>query len=228
MAFYAIFKYTRAYSSITQAIPVAVALWDESGVTHFRALSAGEEARGIHPDTDRRYVDLAIERLHDRMERGAVSKRVTMGWWTNLRAELVHSLLMSEPLAIDLPATKEGLAKLWEDTMRPFRIPAVLPPNPSTDLYAQLRDDGTYYHFFPHPRLVESCSSEPITVHKVRVQPDDNGRYWGWWDAERQCFTMIWPSRTQFEMCFPYGPEAEERRGRGLICRLSAMKIEDV
>ena len=32
---------------------------------------------------------------------------------------------------------------------------------------------------------------------------------------------MIWPSEAQFNVCFPYGPDVEEDRGKGRVLRLA-------
>lgn len=61
--------------------------------------------------------------------------------------------------------------------------------------------------------------ADPIVEVVVREQED--GRYWGWMDSGKDRPTMIWPSEAQFRICFPYGPDAEEARGRGRILRLS-------
>jgi hypothetical protein len=63
-------------------------------------------------------------------------------------------------------------------------------------------------HGLPHP------------IVAVDVIEDADGGYWGWLDTEGKCPEMIWPSRSQFSVCFAYGPEAEVARGKGAILRL--------
>lgn len=46
----------------------------------------------------------------------------------------------------------------------------------------------------------------------------------GWWDYER--VSMVWPSRVQFEMCFPYGSKVEVAAGAGRPIQLVVTKIE--
>ncbi len=68
-------------------------------------------------------------------------------------------------------------------------------------------------------------------VVPLRVTEDSEGQYWGWidnedWRAERGYRsndgvpTFIQPHHGMFTMQFPYGPEAEQERGRGHIVRL--------
>lgn len=39
---------------------------------------------------------------------------------------------------------------------------------------------------------------------------------------------MIWPSKIQSDMCFTYGPEAEEKRDKGKQVRLIVKELEKV
>lgn len=67
-------------------------------------------------------------------------------------------------------------------------------------------------HYMPHPIV-------PVTVRE-RVEGDTGHVYWGWRKPDGT-YTMIWPSETQVEMCFPYGTEVEEKRGKGTKVRLT-------
>lgn len=53
----------------------------------------------------------------------------------------------------------------------------------------------------------------------------DEPDYWGWFDAEKKKFTNIYPKHFLLNMCFPYGMEAEEERGRGKAYRLNVKTI---
>jgi len=77
---------------------------------------------------------------------------------------------------------------------------------------------GAFINIYPHPRTVMLCCSrdEPIYQVKIReVRKGEISQYWGWFDNEDEEYSMIWPSKIQMKMCFPYGPEAEESRGAG-------------
>ena len=63
-------------------------------------------------------------------------------------------------------------------------------------------------HGYDHPivqvRLRERCPGDPPP------------NAWGWLDTVRpDCYSFVWPSRAARDTCFPYGPESEERLGRG-------------
>ena len=49
---------------------------------------------------------------------------------------------------------------------------------------------------------------------------DAAGVMWGWWSSTENSLSMIFPTREQVEMCFPYGPEVEIKRGHGDIVRV--------
>ena len=66
---------------------------------------------------------------------------------------------------------------------------------------------------------------EPIVPVVLTESP--TGRYWGWLENDgKDTPTMIWPSKMQVEMCFPYGPKAESDRGRGRLIQLDIQKDE--
>lgn len=50
--------------------------------------------------------------------------------------------------------------------------------------------------------------------------------YWGWWDNEDKAFTMIYQKRFLLDMCFPYGIEASEEKGKGKAYRLEVKEIK--
>jgi len=81
-----------------------------------------------------------------------------------------------------------------------------------TELYAG-RHDGIYRHFYPSRTVVEFCGSKDVTKVLVReLQEGEASRYWAWWDGD---FSMVYPSKVQFGMCFPYGAKVEEAKGNG-------------
>jgi len=70
---------------------------------------------------------------------------------------------------------------------------------------------------------------EPVVDVDVRevAKDDPAGTHWGWMDAKDDSPCMIWPRRILFDMCFTYGPEIEERHGRGRIVRLAVTEVAD-
>lgn len=80
------------------------------------------------------------------------------------------------------------------------------------------------------PRVIEMTTSGPVAEVEVReVAPDDPaGTYWGWIDVtspERP--VMIRAGHDPFAAQFTYGPEAEERRGKGRVVRLAVTEVQD-
>lgn len=67
-----------------------------------------------------------------------------------------------------------------------------------------------------------------VEVSVTEVSHDDPaGTHWGWLDAGETEPCMIWPSRIQYDMCFPYGPRAEEEAGKGRTVRLAVTTTGD-
>lgn len=61
----------------------------------------------------------------------------------------------------------------------------------------------------------------PVTVAEV----DDNPSHWGWLGEGEDTYSMIWPTKAQFEMCFPYGSKSSEEAGKGRACKLLIEEI---
>lgn len=69
---------------------------------------------------------------------------------------------------------------------------------------------------------------DPVVEVEAREVPRDSpdGTHWGWLDSGQQVPSMIWAFRGAFDAQFPYGPEAEEKRGRGRVVRLKVTEIK--
>lgn len=59
-------------------------------------------------------------------------------------------------------------------------------------------------------------------IVEVDLAETQDGPYWGWLDSDRDYPAMIYRRLVLFRVCFPYGPEAEQKRGKGRIVRLAA------
>lgn len=77
-------------------------------------------------------------------------------------------------------------------------------------------------------RWVELFRAIGVTdpVVSVTVTEDSDGPYWGWLASGETTPTMIWRSKLQFEMQFPYGVEREVELGRGVVLHLTVAKTE--
>lgn len=97
-------------------------------------------------------------------------------------------------------------------------------------MYASDRD-GTLLYLGPRRYVEMHDWPEPVVeVEATEVTRDDPaGTHWGWLDhdaAPDAAPEMIWPTRPQFDMCFHYEPEAEEKAGKGRIVRLAVRATE--
>lgn len=84
---------------------------------------------------------------------------------------------------------------------------------------------GIYYSTIgPKPWVALHGLSAPIVpVAVTEVGADDpEATHWGWIDAgsDTPAWALVWPSRAQYEVCFPYGVLLEEERGKGRTVRL--------
>lgn len=69
-------------------------------------------------------------------------------------------------------------------------------------------------------------SQDKVSIVQVTVTEDPDGQYLGWIDADREVPTLI-QYHTLYSMQFPYGPKAEEERGRGRTVTLRITEDED-
>lgn len=88
---------------------------------------------------------------------------------------------------------------------------------------------GTYSHFYKNQRIVEGvCGYAPEDVHLVELREVSEGEavYWGWEDADTREWSMIWPTRVQFRMCFTYGLDAAIKAGQGRPVQLAVQHVD--
>ncbi len=92
--------------------------------------------------------------------------------------------------------------------------------------FAQMTDKGLR-DFYPARMLVEMCQGKiRHEIVEVELTEDPNGELWAWEDAATPGkFNMIFPSFAQLSICFPYGLELAEGKGRGRRVRLTATRI---
>lgn len=70
---------------------------------------------------------------------------------------------------------------------------------------------------------VELHGSNDPTV-QVAVEECPTGKYWAWWDMERQVFMWMWRAKFMVEMCFPDSGESAIKNGEGEIVQVSAVE----
>lgn len=116
----------------------------------------------------------------------------------------------------------------WEKIMKPDE----------RTYYAHKRlreQDGKHYYFYASPNewWVKLHGSEDPTVTvriRERKPEDPPSNYWGWLSFRKEedtsKYLFVWPSEVQIDMCFPYGPKAEEARGHGRKVNLIVEEIE--
>lgn len=88
-------------------------------------------------------------------------------------------------------------------------------------MWAGLEDgpDGAYYANPAVDRRYPAMYGHG-DIRRVTVAENTGGPYWGWIDAGETVPEMIQPHRSMFEVQFAYGPQAEEKAGKGRVVRL--------
>jgi len=77
-----------------------------------------------------------------------------------------------------------------------------------------------YGSFDHHPIGVRARGGEGLPIVRVALRPVEEGEtspYWAWWEVEDQRYNYVYPNRLGTEMCFAYGSQVEEERGRGKL-----------
>lgn len=87
-------------------------------------------------------------------------------------------------------------------------------------------EDGVLKHFYCNTLSVRMHETGWPEILHVNVVEDDAGTHFGWWDEGRQRIDFVYQHEILRDMCFPYGPEAEEERGRGRRIRVRTDILE--
>lgn len=90
--------------------------------------------------------------------------------------------------------------------------------------------DNTVYYTDIHPHILSTKmdSGNKEEIYKINIReakPDENTPYVGWLDNEEN-ISLIFRNIILFKVCFPYGYEAEEKRGNGKMIRIFIEEIE--
>lgn len=82
-------------------------------------------------------------------------------------------------------------------------------------------ENGKWNCIYYNKRSVVMCGIKQSDIVKLQVTEDENGQYFGWLEGDE--ISMVWPNLAALKMCFAYGIEEEEKKGKGKRIRL---KIE--
>ncbi len=89
------------------------------------------------------------------------------------------------------------------------------------------QDGKTYYtNIFSHIKQVEMCIEKHEKIYEIDVNETkeiNEDSYYGWLEPEGD-ISYVYPHLALVSVCFTYGYEAEEKRGRGKVIRV---KIEE-
>jgi len=82
-----------------------------------------------------------------------------------------------------------------------------------------------YWGISPHKRYTECFVLKDGVLVDVEVTIDPQGTYWAMYRIKEDKINMIYPSKNLFDVCFPYGPEAEEKLERGKIVKCTVKEV---
>jgi hypothetical protein len=91
------------------------------------------------------------------------------------------------------------------------------------ELFALKSPSGVFHSFYPNEVCMSLCGDPPYC--RVKLTPDPEGDYWTWHDFEKDAYHYTNHNRLGVEICFPYGPEVEEKLGRGKIIRVRVEEL---
>ncbi|GGK61657.1 hypothetical protein Sme01_03430 [Sphaerisporangium melleum] len=99
-------------------------------------------------------------------------------------------------------------------------------PEQTWRMYAHDRG-GTFYHLGDRRYVEAHGLRDPIVEVEAREVEHDapDGTHWGWLRTGEDTPIMIWPVRGMLSMCFPYGTDVEEQRGKGRVVRLAVRVV---
>jgi len=95
-----------------------------------------------------------------------------------------------------------------------------------------VHEDGEFFDFGISPITASLYGKKAEDIVEVEMKISENQEilenekdiptsdYWGWYDFEREGFTMIYNKRFILNMCFPYGIKSSEDAGKGKAYRL--------
>ena len=92
----------------------------------------------------------------------------------------------------------------------------------SWNMYAQDLGDG-HLSAFGEEWWSKLHGDEPVIP--VKLIEDPEGDFYGWLETDSDTPCMIWGTKIQFEMCFPYGVQSEVDLGRGKPIRLRCERV---
>jgi len=100
--------------------------------------------------------------------------------------------------------------------------------------YGHLQDrlgEPVWMHVHSHPKTVQAYGTSAGDVAALSLREARHGEdtpYFGWLSYEDRRFSMVYPALCLTRMCFAYGPEAEEDRGRGRLVNLVVEPAEKI
>lgn len=97
------------------------------------------------------------------------------------------------------------------------------PERLSTEMFAARGPRG-FENFGPTFDFVKLCEPRGEIV-RVKVEADQTGKYFAWWDSKIGKFVSAYDNRQFLEMEFPYGTKLEEQAGQGRVVTVRVVEL---
>jgi hypothetical protein len=89
-----------------------------------------------------------------------------------------------------------------------------------------LKEKNMYQLVFKVKRVVElTFPHQKNDIVELEVEESEEGEYWGWLEFKNNEYRYIYPKRFMVDMCFPYGPQIEEKENKGRRVKLKLTEI---
>jgi len=86
-----------------------------------------------------------------------------------------------------------------------------------------------FFHVFPHILSTLMCVGIGEKVSQIEVRealPDEETPYYAWKHSDNH-ISLIYPSKIQVEICFPYGSETATENGEGHMIQVVITEVND-
>lgn len=93
-------------------------------------------------------------------------------------------------------------------------------------MWAHRYDDAEMLVHASHDKGWVEMHNIDDPIVKVLVEESPEGEYYGWLEHGEVFPCMIWKGKNLFDVCFPYGPEEEVKKGKGEVLQLTLTEIK--
>lgn len=91
------------------------------------------------------------------------------------------------------------------------------------DTFYCAKKNEKFIHFYKNKLGIKMCGyglDEILQVSVREISENEEPTHYGWYDFEKNNLSLVFNTKTQLRMCFPYGMSIEEKEGKGKCVEL--------